>query len=271
MISHSPFRFAGAKTKLIPALLTYLDPMLINSDTFVDAFVGGGSVALAVAQKYPDKKIIINDLDDWMFAAWKTIVNDPTYLIEKLNIVPTIEMFNDISNTEPISELDKAFRAIFFNRCCFSGIVKRNGNKVKSSPIGGQKQKSKYKINCRYNYKKIKEKIEACHHLLKDRTQVWNLDINELLVWKLENSTLYLDPPYYLKASELYNTFMRHEDHVNLFEKIKNMNNWVLSYDDHEVIRELYSNQKIFDTSVKYSITSGNKKWKEKNELIILK
>lgn len=264
-------RYPGGKANLLPTLLTYLEPMIIDSENFADAFVGGGSVALTVAQKYADKKLHINDLDDWIYSCWKIIVEDPSELIKLLDVVPTIEMFNDISNTTPTSMLDKAFRAIFFNRCCFSGIVKRNGDKVKSSPIGGKEQKSKYKVNCRYNFKKLKEKILICHDVLKNRTTVSNLDIEEFLNVDLHNCVYYLDPPYLLKGSQLYNSFMTDVQHKDMAAQLQLKDNWVVSIDDDPRIRNFYSSNKVFDLSARYSIQGKKDSWDKKNELIILK
>lgn len=58
------FKWTGGKGRL---LRKYTDinffPEADQFDTFVDLFFGGGAVTLWVAEKYPDKKLIINDLN----------------------------------------------------------------------------------------------------------------------------------------------------------------------------------------------------------------
>ena len=61
------FKWTGGKGRL---LRKYTDlnffPEPEQFDTFVDLFFGGGAVTMWVAEKYPDKKLIINDLNTEM-------------------------------------------------------------------------------------------------------------------------------------------------------------------------------------------------------------
>ncbi|AIX27539.1 DNA adenine methylase [Synechococcus phage ACG-2014f] len=61
------FKWTGGKGRL---LQKYTDlnffPDSSQFDTFVDLFFGGGAVTMWVAEKYPDKKLIINDLNTEM-------------------------------------------------------------------------------------------------------------------------------------------------------------------------------------------------------------
>ena len=58
------FKWTGGKGRL---RRKYTDinffPEADQFDTFVDLFFGGGAVTLWVAEMYPDKKLIINDLN----------------------------------------------------------------------------------------------------------------------------------------------------------------------------------------------------------------
>ncbi|MBP7471038.1 MAG: DNA adenine methylase, partial [Flavobacterium sp.] len=56
------------------------------------------------------------------------------------------------------------------------------------------------------------------------------------------NTIFYFDPPYYLKGSFLYMNYYRKSDHNEVAQKIKQINtiNWVVSYDNHEVIKNIY-------------------------------
>ena len=90
------FKWSGGKGRLIQKytdLGFFPDPS--QFDTFVDLFFGGGAVTCWVADRYPDKKLIINDknlelitmyrhmVEDWdkfMFyyeRTWKTFINTP--------------------------------------------------------------------------------------------------------------------------------------------------------------------------------------------------
>ena len=266
MATLTPFRYAGAKNKMISILMEHIDKILISQNNFVDAFVGGGSVLLEVAKKYPNISLFANDKDYLVYCFWNVVASgDSTKLDQLLSLMeahPTLELFYKLREEQTKDEIACAYRAIFFNRTTFSGILK-------SGPIGGKDQSSKWKVDCRYNYKKLKIKILECHRLLSGRTTVSNKDIanyNELN----NNYPTYLDPPYYVKGSQLYSEYMKPHEHDILSAILDNKDNWILSYDDCPEIRALYKNKQIIDLSARYCINGKKSAWKNKNELIIL-
>lgn len=262
----TPFRYPGAKNKLLPIIMAHIDEMMPGHDIFCDAFVGGGSVLLEVANKYPKIKLIANDKDYWIYCFWKIVAgtdfNKLSDLLTLLEVRPTLELFYKLKQEQTTDEIRCAYKAIFFNRTTFSGIFK-------SGPIGGKEQKSAYTVDCRFNSDKLKKKILACHKLLSGRTTVDNQDINQYYVLNTDYPT-YLDPPYYIKGESLYSEFMTVNEHIDLSTKLYNKKNWVLSYDDCPDIRVLYQNKFIIDLNARYCINGAKSKWEHKNELIIL-
>ncbi len=81
---------------------------------------------------------------------------------------------------------------------------------------------------------------------------------------------MFLDPPYYLnKKSKLYgNNGDMHENfnHELLFNTIKNKKNWILTYNNHEYIRNMYKDFIILNTNWSY----GMNKSKLSSEIIII-
>lgn len=257
----SPFRYPGGKTKILPIILPYINP----TDCFIDAFVGGGSVLLEIANKYPNISLFANDKNYWIYSFWKVISNpnqDYNSLITLLKQPPTLSLFYKLREEETEDEVLCAYKAIFYNRTAFSGIFF-------SGPIGGKEQKSKYKIDCRYNFDKIKLKLDICRKLLINRLTVSNKDCSEYELLNTNIST-YIDPPYVLAGDSLYVDKMSHNDHKQLFNILDNRTNWLLSYDDCPLIRELYKEHQVIDMSAKYCISGKKKEWQNKNELIIL-
>jgi len=279
-MSETILRYPGGKNKLLPTLRSYLDPYLNVSDSFCDLFVGGGSVILDVATRYPNHKLYLNDKDYGIYSIWKVLSStsekDINSLCNFITIEPTIDYFYELRNKNANSIIESAYQAIFFNRCCFSGInitrekKDKNGNLklFKSNPIGGKDQKSKYKVNCRYNSKKLISQILKINKLIKNRSFVSNFDSNNLLL-KLDDLPIYADPPYWHKAEDLYNTYMVDSEHRLLSQNLKNRKNWVLSYDNAEEIKKIYYWAKIAEINTKYSINSNNINWKTKTELLI--
>lgn len=263
----SYFRYPGAKTKLLPIIKPIIEDKMQDAGTkiFMDAFVGGGSVILSMAEN-EDLSFIINDLDDWIYCHWNIVVNGSTrelnelfYLIKKR---PTIELFNKLREDKSSDHIYMAYKAIFFNRTCFSGILS-------SGPIGGMDQRSKYKIDCRYNANKIIDGIKKANRLLVARTIVLNMDSFDGGLYKnYENAVVYADPPYYEKGNSLYRLKVTKEMHMNL-EKIMNKN-MIISYDNHKDIVDLYKNHDILYVDAKYSIDGKKKGWKNAKEVVII-
>ncbi len=260
----SPFRYPGSKNKLLPILMGHIDQIMIGQDNFADVFVGGGSVLLEVAQKYPNIQLYANDKDYWIYCFWKVIsdVYSIPYL-DLLNLIdqpPTLEHFYKLREEQTTDEVRCAYKAIFFNRTTFSGILS-------SGPIGGKEQKSAYPIDCRYNSKKLRSKIDKCRDLLMGRTTVTNKDF--VIYDQLYNDEpMYLDPPYYKKGNALYIEKMSPGDHFDLAVLLHGRKNWVLSYDDCDEVRDLFDGHEIIDLEASYCISS--KLRVNKNELIIL-
>jgi DNA adenine methylase len=261
----TPFRYPGAKNKLLPILMEHLDPLLKDSNNFCDAFVGGGSVALEVAVRYPKINLYLNDKDYWIYCFWSIVAGEDDSKLRELLVLldnrPTLDLFYKLRIENPLNDIECAYRAIFFNRTTFSGILN-------SGPIGGKEQKSKWKVDCRYNATKLKHKITKINLLLRGRTIVDNLDINDYLIDK--DMPIYCDPPYVKAGKDLYKEYMSEEDHKKLGAILLNKKKWVLSYDDSDLIRKIYINCYIYNTNGKYCINGTKTKWSKKNELIII-
>lgn len=261
-------RYPGGKTKLIDKIMLSLNPLLIIATDYHDPFVGGGSVALHVAQKYPSLKIHLNDKDPNIASLWKMIATgsdaDIGALHDSLKVSPTTKLFYDLQEKQPSSTLEAAQRTILLNRMSFSGMLD-------SGPIGGKDQNGKYKIDSRFNYARICSDILKARKLLYGRTTVENISALEYLKRQFSKTdVLYLDPPYYLQGPNLYPVFMSDEEHQAFSSKLRYLNNWVLSYDAANEIKNLYESwSDIHSLYSTYSISIGYGERKERNELLI--
>ena len=265
--SITPFRYPGAKSKWLPKLMVPIAKILEKKGRFSDCFVGGGSVLLEVAAKYPKAELFANDKDRGVYCFWKIVADSNRSQLDKLFALmqtkPTIKLFNELrQDFDTADEVQCAYRCIFFNRTTFSGIAR-------SGPIGGHEQKSKYTVDCRYNAGKLIKKIEQCRKLLVGRTTVESYDIKDYPYLIHSHEPAYLDPPYYIKGDMLYTEKMNEFDHQNMANILKQRDNWVLSYDDCPEVRQFYQGKNIEVLSVRYCINGEKEDWKETGELII--
>jgi DNA adenine methylase len=240
---YSPLRYPGGKNKLAG----FLAKICIDNDInghYVEPYAGGSSVALFLLFEGFVNHITINDKDRSIYAFWFSVLYETDslcMLIENTDI--TIENWivqKKIQNNKELSPLlDLGFSTLFLNRTNRDGIIK-------GGIIGGKEQKGDYKLDCRFNKLEIIRKIK----LIASRNQnitLCSLDALNLIDKIVEesgntNTIFYFDPPYYLKASSLYMNYYQKSDHEEVANKIKGINNvnWIVSYDNHPVIRELY-------------------------------
>lgn len=220
-------------------------------------------VALRLLFNDDVEKIMVNDFDKGIYAFWYSVLNYTEQLIEKIETTPiTIEEWKiqrDIQNNKDNCEdlLSLGFSTLFLNRTNRSGIIK-------AGVIGGLKQNSNYKLDCRFNRKKLSEKISLIASM-KNRIQLYNMDAEEFIrstISKTKNSFTFFDPPYYLKGPGLYTSFYNHENHLSLSETIKKCmlgKKWILTYDISDEILKMYNdfhNEKYY---LNYSVTKPNK------------
>ena len=262
------FRYPGAKAKLLQYINPYIDSLINNATDFADVFVGGGSVLLDVATRYPNIILHANDKDKTIYSFWKIVagndINKLDTLLDLMSVQPTIELFNKLRNDpSTLTDVDLAYRGIFFNRTTFSGIAY-------SGPIGGKSQSGKYKVDCRYNFKKLKDRILKANKLLSGRTNVTNDDFIDFNILKNTTIPVYLDPPYFKAGDSLYLEKMNYANHKQLADLLKVRPNWILSYDSCPEIIDLYKYNKIIDLAARYCINGKKENWKNKNELIIM-
>lgn len=74
-------------------------------------------------------------------------------------------------------------------------------------------------------------------------------------------SLIYIDPPYYVKGAYLYQNHFKHEDHVQLADVISELegHRWIVSYDNAEQIRKIYSRFDQEQFSISYSARNYGK------------
>lgn len=266
------FRFPGGKRRLSSQIMSCLSPFLTKTKNYYEPFVGGGSISIAIAKEYPNKEITVNDIDENIYSFWDLISNNEKYEIEELirliQIKPTIDLFYELKSKKPKTNIEKAYYAIFFNRCTFSGISF-------AGPIGGRNQNSKYKVDCRYNAQKLINDVQILADLFQNRLVATNMHFKDFFNLYMINDpdpyTIYCDPPYYMKGKELYPYSMSDKEHHLLSHLLlSNTNPWALSYDQCSEIESLYLKSKILKINTKYSINGKKINWSKKQELLIV-
>ena len=116
-----------------------------------------------------------------------------------------------------------------------------------------------WKLDARYNKAELTRRIEKIA-TYRDKISIYNMDAIDFIknvILKseyLKKTLVYLDPPYYIKGSELYLNHYKREDHVRLATFIRRRTSfkWIMSYDNVPKIHELYSDRRRIEFDLRY-------------------
>jgi DNA adenine methylase len=222
--------------------------------TYVEPFAGGAGLAIKLLLLNEVKNVIINDLDRSIYCMWDCIINKPDELIRFID--ETTLTLNEWEGQRQIyrNQLEYDNQTIgmatfYLNRTNRSGII---GGGL----IGGRGQDGKYRMSARFSKEGLKGKIRAISSS-RHRIALYNLDAKELLdivAPSQDSSFVYFDPPYVSKGPELYSNSFSENDHCKLGEKIKDFDGkWVITYDECELIREIYTGYNCRTIPIQYS------------------
>ncbi len=255
-------RYPGGKSRAVGLILERI-PSDIKE--YREPMVGGGVVALAIKQKYPDVKVWINDLNYDLICFWKALRDCPEKLVEEvLHIKQTItdgrKLFEALIGQKEGSELERAVRFFVLNRITFSGTV----------DSGGYSQDA---FKSRFTETAIIKLLEA-HEIVK-HFKITHGDYEPLLFEKGENVFIFLDPPYikatksrlYGKNGCLHTSF----DHVRFAENVKKCSfKWLITYDDSQKIRKLFEFAYIYEWELQYGMNNYKQKQAKKGRELFI-
>jgi len=239
----SPMRYPGAKRQLIPLFNRLL--MASPPRTFVEPFAGGASVALHVAANGLAERVVLAEADPLVYSFWKTACSDSQWLINQVAEVDvSLEMWEHFKANPGRTRRDRALACLFLNRTSFSGILHD-----RAGPIGGRAQSSAYKIDCRFPRDELTRRLRLVGELAKAGriAAVLHGDYQKTVAearrrFGDDGLLLYLDPPFYAKAQTLYRRPFDDAGHRRLAAFVLGCAApWVLSYDHHAAIEDLYS------------------------------
>lgn len=197
-----PFiKWAGGKTQLLSDIKKSLphDFSQRNEATYVEPFVGGGSVLFWILQEYPNiTRAVINDINAELICTYRVIKRDVESLITELyrhqtEYLPLDEVNRkeyflanrELFNKRKTTDVETAALFIFLNRTCFNGLYRVNSKGNFNVPHG------------RYANPKIcdEDTLRADSAILQ-RVEIHCGDFAQTGKYANDNVLYYLDPPY---------------------------------------------------------------------------
>lgn len=263
----SPLRYPGGKSVLYHTISPIVQ-LNAHKGVYIEPFAGGAGLALKLLLNGIVSRIVLNDFDYHIYCFWKSCLD---YTDELIKRIEECEVTIDTWNIQKIyykypnkySEIEVGFSTFFLNRTNVSGIIQ-------GGPIGGADQIGKYKIDARFTKQNLINRIREIG-AQRERIELYNQDASVFLSktlkkFEIENTLLNIDPPYVKKGALLYENFYSESDHAELANVIKTLPyRWILTYDDCELINELY--QQYNKEKIQLSYRAGARK--TGNELLI--
>ncbi len=249
----SPVKWVGGKSRLRAQILKRFP----KHTTYVEVFAGAAWVLFG-KDAAMSKSEFINDLNGDLANFYRCVRDKPLELIEQLRW-RLISQEDYALERDRISgsEIERAARFYWKLKLAFGG--KAHGSFGYS--ITSQKS---------FRPERLWEIITRAHERLK-HVHVFSEDFEKLITRLDRPKTLfYCDPPYFGCEARYERTFTE-RDHDRLADALKNcQGSFLLSYNDHERIKELYAWATIERVQVQYSVAkSAEARQQRVNELLI--
>lgn len=248
----SPLRYPGGKQKALDLIAERFPKKVLE---YREPLLGGGCVYLRARSLQLAEKYWINDKFKELISFWKTVQNQGSCdkLVAELSQMKSRfrsaeeikKYFLKVRNEKTTDPYREAFLFFFFNRVTFSGTTRAGGFSSSASLR-------------RFTDSSI-ERLAPMPNALKN-TKITNSDFADLITADGKDVFLFLDPPYYT-ATRLYGRggSLHQFDHERLAKLLRNSNHrFLITYDDCEEIRSLFSWAKIEEWQLQYGMNNCN-------------
>jgi DNA adenine methylase len=261
-------KWAGAKTKLVPAIQCLLPP---NRSRLVEPFIGSGAVALNL--DFADN--LLADANPDVVSVYEALSKTPTRFVRDCRA-----MFAPKYNTaSAFNELREEFNAsrgryrracifIYLNRHGYNGLCRYNRSGGFNVPFG------------RYDAPYFPEKEFASFRSLLARSTVKCADFRGIIAEAGEGDVVYCDPPYSpISETANFTSYATggffHQDQLDLVQSCRDAANRgafvVLSNHDTVVTRSLYRQaDRLVELQVSRVISCDSANRKKVAELLIV-
>lgn len=249
----SPLRYPGGKSKAIKTIF----PLVPDFDEYREPMIGGGSLFIYLKQFFPYKKYWINDIYYQLFKFWEVSQINPNNL--ETEVINLRKKFNSgkklheylVKNINSSDDIKTASSFFALNRITFSG----------TSESGGFSEQAYTKRFTESSIIRLKQLSKILFN-----TKITNFDYQKVVETSGQNVFIFLDPPYYSATkSALYGkngNLHKNFDHERFAYVMKNCSHkWLITYDDSEYIRKLFSFAKIRSWNLTYgmrNVINGN-------------
>lgn len=268
------FGYPGGKSKAAKKIFATLSLDTIAHKWYVEPFAGGFSMGLH-SIPITGAKPWINDIDVDLYSLWvatihhteelcdlvcsQSVTKDTFYELQEKILYPREFAQNQI--------MERAIDKLVVHKVSFSGM-----GEMAWSPAGGKNQTGKWKFDRHWNVNSICDQILKVSKAMKG-AKVTCFKYQNVLQTKNKRVLLYVDPPYVEAGRKCYKHSFTEKDHRNLASLlVASIHKWIVSYDDHPLVQELYAGFNVMNLDLPYYMSSRGRKGqplKKVGELLI--
>ena len=218
-------------------MLKYILPLIPEHKTYIEPFAGGLAVFLA---KKRCKVEVVNDYNREIANFYRYVKFHCASLIDELEwYLHSRENFMLLMDNPGLTELQRAARWYLLKVCSFGGFSDAYG-RDKRSFRGFDKNKHIPLIS------RLKERLAGVYIENKDWEEVVEF-------FDSEEAFTYFDPPYCTGDAGVYDAFSEF-DMRRVRSRIDGLKgSWLLSCDDSEITRKVFSDCNFVSIPIKYS------------------
>jgi len=228
----SLLRYPGGKSRALKHIIPYFPK---NLTEMVSPFFGGGSIEIHYAAQ--GARVHGYDIFEPLTNFWQEVLSHPESLAKRLEeefrpcSKPDFAEYQEKHSSRDENSHERACMFYALNRSSFSGAT---------LSAGWSKEAAAKRFT--------KSSIERLKNFVCPSLTVEQADFTDSLRRHDDETFIYADPPYLLEKSTLYGergSTHKDFDHQRFAEEIKKKNNWVISYNPHPEILELYKDYEI--------------------------
>lgn len=253
----SPLRYPGGKARLTGFLADIVELNGLTGCSYFEPYAGGAGAALGLLKRGVVSEVHLNDADRRIHAFWHAVLHSGHRFADRIRSVPlNMEEWHRqrsiCDRPKRHSRFDVGFAAFYMNRCNRSGVVG-------GGPIGGFKQSGRWRMDVRFSREELAIRVLE---LSRKRSQIHLACEDAITFLKRElprgperrRVFAYLDPPYIANGQRLYLNAYRPRDHKKVahYLKAQSQLRWIMSYDDHDLVRALYDGYRMAKLPIRY-------------------
>jgi DNA adenine methylase len=268
----TPLRYPGGKSRACAKMASYF-PDLRDYVEFREPFLGGGSVAIYVTQRYPHLKIMVNDLYEPLMNFWSNLQMFGDELTKELKNIKITNCnqdsarclfaeMKDIINDKTKNDLERAVAFYVVNKCSFSGLTE-------SSSFSAQASDSNFSMRGIEKLPEYSEIISGWHINQYSYEYCFRENIHDKLF-------MYLDPPYDIKDNLYGKKGAMHKgfDHDKFAEDCSNTSiPQMVSYNSDQLVKNRFEDWSASEFDLTYTMRSVGdymREQKDRKELILM-